>query len=220
MHDLSHPARRPVDLRSLSFAVVDVETTGGRVYGGDRIMEVAVVHVKDGVASTAAEFLVDPQRPIPPFVSKLTGIRWEMVHEAPTFGDVADQIQAALEGHIFVAHNVRFDWRFLSMELQRSTGRPLRGDRLCTVKFARKLLTHLRRRSLDALSWHYEVPIRARHRAGGDARATAEILLRMFADARRQDIDTWEQLTTFIRRPAPRAAWSYLPQPVRVENIA
>jgi DNA polymerase-3 subunit epsilon len=208
------------DLRSLSYAVVDVETTGTRVHGGDRVMEVAVVHVRDGIATTAAEFLVNPQRPVSPWASRLTGITWETVHEAPTFGDIAERIQESIDGHVFVAHNVRFDWRFLSMELQRATGRGLRGRRLCTVKFARKLLPYLRRRNLDALAWHYEVPIIGRHRAGGDARATARILQHMFVDARLQDVDTWNQLETLLRTPKPPPVRSYLPQPVRDEAVA
>jgi len=209
-----------VELRELRWAVVDVEATGGRAHGGDRILEVAVVHVDGGAIRTAAEFLVDPQRPIPPFVSRLTGIRWEMLHEAPTFADVADRIAEALADRVFVAHNARFDWRLVSAELARATGRSLRGPRLCTLKLARKVLGHLRRRSLDALSWYYEVPIHGRHRAGGDARATAAILQHLLADARRLDVDTWSQLTTFLARPSPRSTWSYLPQPVKVENIA
>ena len=209
-----------MDLKALTYAVVDVETTGTRVFGGDRIMEIAVVHVRDGVATTAAEFLVNPQRPVSPWVSRLTGIRWEMLHEAPTFGDIAARIRETVDGHVFVAHNSRFDWRFLSMELQRATGRGLHGMQLCTVKFARKLLTHLPRRNLDTLAWHYEVPIIGRHRAGGDARATAQVLQRLLADARRRDIDTWEQLQTLLRTPAVPPFRSALPQPVTVEAIA
>jgi DNA polymerase-3 subunit epsilon len=208
------------DLRSLRFAVVDVEATGGRAHGGDRIIEIAVVHVRNGVASTALDLLVNPQQPISPFVSRLTGIRWEHVQEAPTFGDVAEAVLDAIEGHVFVAQNVRFDWRFLSAELHRCAGRGLRGRRLCTVKMARKILPHLRRRNLDALAWHYEVPIIGRHRAGGDARATAEVLIRMLADARRRDVDTWGDLQTLLKLPRPTPGRSYLPQPVRVEAIA
>lgn len=216
--ELSTPADE--ELRSLSYAVVDVETTGGSAYGSDRVMEVAVVHVRDGSVTTAVDLLIDPQRPISPFVSRLTGIRWEAVHEAPTFGDVADRIHEALDGHVFVAHNARFDWRFLSAELHRWTGHSLRGRRLCTVKFARKLLPHLSRRNLDALAWHYEIPIIGRHRAGGDARATAHVLTRMLADARRQDVDTWDQLQALLRRPRRGPIRSALPQPVTDEAVA
>ena len=209
-----------MELKDLRFAVVDTETTGSGARGDDRIMEVAVVHVDGDRVATALEQLIDPQRPIGRYVSRLTGITWEMVCEAPTFGDVAPAIHDALEGRIFVAQNARFDWRFLSMELKRVTGRALSGERLCTVKLARKLLAHLPRRSLDALAWHYEVPIVGRHRAGGDARATAQVLLRMFADARRQDVDTWDDLQALLRRPRPAAFRSALPRPVTVEAIA
>lgn len=209
-----------MELRNLKFAVVDTETTGGGVDRGDRIMEVAVIHIDGGEITTAVDQLVDPQRPIGRYVSRLTGITWDMVREAPTFGDIAPAIHDALQDRIFVAQNVRFDWRFLSMELMRATGRGLAGERLCTVKLARKLLSHLPRRSLDALAWHYEVPITGRHRAGGDARATAQVLLRMFADARRRDVDTWDGLTALLTRPRTPAFRSALPQPVTVEAIA
>ena len=208
------------ELRAIPWAVVDTETTGGRHNGGDRVMEVAVIHVNDGAWTTALETLVNPQRPVSPWVSRLTGIRWEMLHEAPTFADVADRVLETLQDRVFVAQNVRFDRRFLNAELLRVTGRALRGPQLCTVKLARKVLSHLRRRNLDALAWHYEVPIVQRHRAGGDARATAEVLVRMLADARRQDVDTWDDLQAFLRRPRPAAFRSYLPQPVRVESVA
>lgn len=213
-------ARGGEALRDLTYAVVDVECTGSRARGGDRVLEVAVVHVTGGVATTALDLLIDPQRPITPFVSRLTGIRWEMVHEAPTFADVAEQIFQAIDGHVFVAQNVRFDWRFLSAELQRVIGRGLRGRRLCTVKMARRILPHLPRRNLDALAWHYEVPIVGRHRAGGDARATAEVFTRLLADARRMDVDTWGDLLALLRLPAPAQRRSYLPRPVAVEAIA
>ena len=202
------------DLRSLRFAVVDVECTGGRANGGDRVMEVAVVHVQGGEWRTAFETLVNPQRPVSPFVQRLTGLRWEHLHEAPTFLDVAERVRDALEGCVFVAHNSRFDFRFLSSELRRATDRGLSGHHLCTVKLARRLLPHLPRRNLDALAWHYEVPIVGRHRAGGDARATAQVFLRMLADARRRDIATWDELLAFMRAPRPRAVRSYLPQPM------
>ena len=208
-----------MDLRDVEFAIVDVETTGSRV-NGDRIMEVGVVHLKNGEAHTAFEMLVNPQRQISPFAARLTGIKWEWLHEAPTFADVAEEIRAAIDGRVFVAHNMRFDWRFVSKEMLAATGKPLRGERLCTVKLARKLLPHLPRRNLDALAWHYDVSIIGRHRAGGDARATARVLQYMIADARRQDIDTWEHLKAYMRLPRPRAVRSALPQPVTVEAIA
>ena len=209
------------ELRELPFAVVDVEATGSRVNGGDRVMEIGIVHVLGNLAATVLDTLVNPQRPVSPYVTRLTGLTWSHLYEAPTFADVADQVRAALVDRVFVAHNSRFDWRFLSSELRRVTGRGLTGPHLCTVKLARKLLTHLPRRNLDALAGHYEVPITGRPRAGGDARATAEILMRLLSDARREDVYTWDELIALMRRPRPAAYRSYLPQPMTgCERIA
>ena len=178
------PIVRTNELRHESFVVVDVETTGSRAYHGDRVTEVAVVAVKDGVATTVFDTLINPERSIPPAIVAITNITWEMVKDAPRFADVCDQLLGVLEGNVFVAHNATFDWRFLSAEIERVTRRPLLGRKLCTVRMARRLLPQLRRRNLDSLASFYGVDIRARHRAGGDAEATAKVLLRLLDAAR------------------------------------
>ena len=188
-------------LASLSFAVVDVEATGGGLHRGDRITEVAVVEVRDGVAKTLLETLVNPERSIPPWVTRLTNINWDMVRDAPSFREICDQLLGVLDGRVFVAHNATFDWRFLSMEVHRVTGRMLDGRRLCTVRLARQLLPQLRRRSLDYVSLYYGVENTARHRAGGDARATAGVLLRMLEDVRLRGCATWEDLQRLVYAP-------------------
>ena len=200
--NLAMPA--PAGLQDASFIVVDVETTGTRAYGGDRITEVAAVLVRRGSVTTLFDSLINPERPIPAFVTRLTNISWKMVKNAPRFGDVCDQLLGALEGHVFVAHNVRFDWRFLSMEINRATGRALHGRRLCTVALARKLLPNLRRRSLDQVTNYYGIEITARHRAGGDAVATAHVLKRLLAESRNHGCTTVDDLERLARIPAPR----------------
>ena len=190
-------------LTGLTYAVVDVEATGGRVTGGDRITEVAVVEVKNGVATTVFDTLVNPERSIPPWISRLTNISWEMVKDAPIFAEICDQLLGVLDGRVFVAHNANFDWRFLSMEIERATRRTLAGRRLCTVRMVRKLIPGLRRRSLDHVSLHYGVEITRRHRAGGDAFATAQVFLRMMEDARRDGCESWHDLQRLLIAPAP-----------------
>jgi DNA polymerase-3 subunit epsilon len=192
---VSHP-----DLLSLDYAVVDVEATGTRPWAGDRITEIAVVAVRGGIVAETFETLVNPERPIPPFVTRLTHISWEMVKKAPRFRDICDDVVRAMEGTIFVAHNAQFDWRFVSTEVERATGRHLDGRRLCTVKLARKLLPQLRSRRLDYLAMHYGVTITARHRAGGDAVATAKILLRLLHDARSLECHCWPDLEALLGR--------------------
>ena len=207
-----------MDLDQVEFAVVDVETTGSGRQGDDRITEIAVVHVRGGEAHTALEMLVNPQRPVTPFVERLTGIRWADLHERPTFPDIAEQVFDAMDGRVFVAHNVKFDWKFLSKELQNAIGKPLSGQKLCTVKMARRLVPHLARRNLDTLAWHYDVSIIGRHRAGGDARATARVLQHLLRDAHRQGIDTMEHLVSFMRLPKPRQKYSAMPRPATGEE--
>ncbi len=101
----------------------------------------------------------------------------------PTFREIVPQVADAIRGHVFVAHNAGFDWRFVTTEIARATGERMEGRRLCTVKMARRLLPQLHRRSLDYLARHYNVEITARHRAGGDAVATARVFLRMLREA-------------------------------------
>ena len=210
-------------LNKLSYVVVDTETTGGRHGGADRITEIAAVVVRDGEIVELFETLVNPQRSIPYFVSQLTNITWDMVRDAPTFDRVAPDVIRVLEGNVFVAHNAMFDWRFVTSELSRSTGRKLGGRRLCTVKMARKVLPQLSRRSLDHISRYYGVENHARHRAGGDALATAKCLIRMLSDLSDRGCATWGDLETLLRMPAVRRKkrrYSGLPTPVLRDTTA
>ena len=194
--ELAHVVRNQPDdsLDDTPFIVVDLETTGGPFTSGHRITEIAAVLVERGETRTVFESLVNPERPIPPYISRLTNIHWGLVKDAPTFRDVCSQLLGELEGRVFVAHNASHDWRFLSSEVERATGRPLEGQRLCTVKLSKKLLPQLRRRSLDYVSAHYGVENTARHRAGGDARATAQVLVRLLRDLERRGCSTWTDL--------------------------
>jgi DNA polymerase-3 subunit epsilon len=215
-------------LSSLSFAVVDVETTGGRADYGDRITEIAVVTVREGRIVDVFETLVNPERSIPPFISRLTNISWEMVRDKSPFRDVCEDVLRVLDGNVFVAHNANFDWRFVSAEVARSTGRELTGRRLCTVRLSRRLLPQLRSRSLDWVAHHYgvDIPPGKRHRAAGDALATAQCLLRLLDDARSHGCERWSELERFLasgraaakKRRKRRA--SGMPQPVEKDTTA
>ncbi|HEU4632142.1 MAG TPA: exonuclease domain-containing protein [Gemmatimonadaceae bacterium] len=190
------------ELLRMRWAVVDVETTGGRPEGGDRITEIAAVVVENGAVQELYETLVNPQRSIPPWITALTNISWEMVKDAPRFADVCGRVTSLLDGRVFVAHNVSFDWRFVSAEVARATGQRLDGRRLCTVRMARRLLPQLPRRSLDRVADYYGVEIAARHRAAGDAVATAEVLLALLRDAADRGATTWDALDALLSAPS------------------
>jgi DNA polymerase-3 subunit epsilon len=201
----------PPSLADEPFVVVDVETTGTRATGGDRITEIAVVRVQHGEATLVFDSLINPERAIPPAIVAITNITWEMVKDAPRFADVCDQLLGVLEGNVFVAHNAAFDWRFVTAEVARATRRPLSGRTLCTVRLARRMLPQLRRRNLDALAAFYGVDNPARHRAGGDALVTARILLRLLDAARDRGCASFDDVDRLVRagssvRRRPRRA--------------
>lgn len=192
-------------LDGLDYVVVDLETTGMSPDRGHRITEVAAVEVSGDEVAGGFSTLVDPGRPIPPRISELTGITDAMVEGAPSFGEVARQVRRTLEGRIFVAHNVPFDWGFLTEEMRRTEGSLPEGPRLCTLRLARRALPDLGSKGLDAVARHYGIEIEDRHRAAGDARATASVLLRLLGEARERGVDRWEQLERWISgEPAPR----------------
>lgn len=200
------PVPLSVEARSLdlvSFAVVDVETTGGGAGQVDRITDFGAVIMRGGRIIDQFETLVNPMRSINPAVSSLTRITWNMVRQAPTFRDVAPRIAELLRGHVFVAHNATFDWRMVSSELA-MTGAELAGERLCTVKLARAVLPRGGRRSLDALSYRFGIENHARHRAGGDAAATAKVLVRLLELTRERGCDSLEDVFNLMRRPPGR----------------
>lgn len=176
----------PPVLDACRFAVVDVETTGGRPRHGDRVIEVAVATLEggSGQVTPAYQSLVDPGVPIPPVVARLTGIGDALVQGAPRFDEVADELLGVLTGAVFVAHNVRFDWAFLSAEFQRARALLLTGPRLCTARLARRLLPGLPDRSLDGVTRFFGIENPARHRAAGDALAAARALGRLLTLAR------------------------------------
>jgi DNA polymerase III subunit epsilon len=187
---------------------VDVETTGGQPAGTDRVTELAVVTVEGSEVTLAFHSLLDPGRPIPWHITRLTGIDDAMVRGQPTFADVAGEVAAVLADRVFVAHNARFDFGFLSAEFGRVAPHPLAGivaAQLCTVRLARRLLRHLPRRNLDSVAHHYGVTIDDRHRASGDALATAAVLQRMLDDLGRQGIDTWDELDGWLSAGTSRA---------------
>lgn len=181
-------------LGDCAFAVVDVETTGSRGQGGDRVTEVAVAVVQGERCEVVFESLVNPGRPIPAATSRVTGITNDLVRGAPAFEAVADEVLAALAGRVFVAHNARFDWAFLGAELRRARALGLEGPRLCTVRLGRALIPGLGSYSLDAVAHWCGVENPARHRAGGDAWTLGMILRRLLELARARDARTLADL--------------------------
>lgn len=156
------------------YAVVDIETTGGFA-AGNGITEISIlVHNGHEVIRTF-ETLINPEQEIPMYIESLTGISNEMVKVAPVFNEVASEIYELLYDKIFVAHNVNFDFSFIKHHLSLS-GYNLQCKKICTVRLSRKLLPGYKSYSLGKLCSELGILIHDRHRAGGDAAATAVLL--------------------------------------------
>ncbi|MFZ1496416.1 MAG: exonuclease domain-containing protein, partial [Saprospiraceae bacterium] len=163
------------------FAIVDVETTGGRA-ADEKITEIAIV-IHDG-ERVVEQFssLVNPERPVPFNITMLTGITNEMVATAPKFYEIAKKIVTITQDCIFVAHNVRFDYSFVQEEFRR-LGYLYTKRQLCTVKLSRKTFPGLHSYSLENLIRHFNIPFQYRHRALDDTLATVNIFEKIITSA-------------------------------------
>ncbi|MBH0045523.1 exonuclease domain-containing protein [Pseudoalteromonas sp. NZS11_1] len=157
------------------YSVVDIETTGG-LKGGNRITEIGIVKVQHGKVIDTWTSLVNPERHIPSFITKLTGISDGMVYNAPVFANIVKPLLDKLAGSIFVAHNVNFDYGFIKKECEMA-GHFFKMPKMCTVVESRKAFKGLKSYSLGNLSAHFNLNLTSHHRALADATATAELLL-------------------------------------------
>lgn len=148
---------------------VDIETNGGNGERG-RITEIALIRVEDGEVVEEYSTLVNPGSPIPYWITRLTGITNDDVADAPYFDEVAADIHRILDGAIFVAHNVRFDFSFVKRQLE-AVGYSFRPKLFCTVRMSRKLYAEHKGHSLEKIIARHGIATDARHRAYADAKA-------------------------------------------------
>lgn len=131
--------------------------------------------------------LVNPQSPIPYFITGLTGIDDHMVQNAPTFREIADTVLKITEGCIFVAHSVNFDYGVIKEEF-RQIGVDFIRKKLCTVRLSRKLIPGLRSYSLGKLCSAVNIPLVDRHRARGDAHATVLLFEKLLENPESKEV--------------------------------
>lgn len=155
------------------YCIVDLETTGGSATRS-RITEIAVYKTDGNQILDSFSSLVNPKRPIPRHITSLTGITDEMVADAPEFREILSKVEAITQDCIFVAHNVNFDYGFMKAEYERC-GQAFVRKKLCTLRLSRQLIKNQPSYSLGKLTANLGIPLRDRHRAEGDARATVEL---------------------------------------------
>jgi DNA polymerase-3 subunit alpha (Gram-positive type) len=167
------------ELDDTEFVVFDLETTGAKT-PPCRVTEIGAYRVKNGKVIGEFHTLVNPETPIPSFITQLTGIDNEMVANAPVFADVAHGLLEFIGDSILVAHNSGFDMRFLNHEIGRVFPEyRLANPCLCTVQLSRKLVPEIVNHKLKTVAEHYAIDLYNHHRAAADAHATAHIFINL-----------------------------------------
>ncbi|MBJ2174344.1 GIY-YIG nuclease family protein [Aureibaculum sp. A20] len=165
-----------MNFKESKFSIVDVETTGGVRVG--RMTEICIITVINMEIVDVYQSLINPETPIPTYITALTGISDEMVYDAPKFHEIAEIIEMKMRDSIFVAHNVNFDFGFLKKEFE-IVGEKFLKEKLCTVRLSRKLIPGLPSYSLSKLCRSVGIELNGAHRAEADTRATTILFLNL-----------------------------------------
>jgi len=177
-----------------AFVVFDIETTGLNP-DKDRITEIGAVKVEGGKITGRFSTFVNPETPIPPHITKLTGITDDMVKDAPVIGEALEDFLQFSEGCVMVAHNAEFDISFIRHEC-RVRGKNTDFTVLDTLQLCRNLFPELGRYKLNIVAKHLGVTLENHHRAVDDSKATADILLVCFEKLREKGIQTLKDINT------------------------
>lgn len=191
------------------FAIVDIETTGGSA-GSSGITEIAIVLHNGKEVEGKFSTLINPLQKIPRYITALTGISDYMVADAPTFEQIADRIFNLLQHRVFVAHNVNFDYSFVLNHLMEA-GFQWQAKKLCTVRYARKVIPGRPSYSLGNICRDLGIEIEQRHRAEGDVEATVQLFEYLLERDEAQ-----QHLQTFLKG---KTAETYLPMHVPAHEL-
>ena len=189
-----------MDVDRAEFVIVDTETTGSRA-GEDRLIEIGAARLVGGEVVETFQQLIDPGRHVPRRITRLTGISTGMVYGQPSASEVMPRFVEFLGDAVLVAHNLPFDARFLDVALAEAGLPPLQNPSLDTLRLARRLLSSLPSKGLSKLTQHFGITVNGRHRALGDAVATAELLVILMERMRLEfGVTTVEGVLDFQRR--------------------
>jgi len=180
-----------IDLHEAEFVVLDLETTGAKS-PPSRIMEIGAFRVRNGEITDKFHSLLNPEMPIPEFIGALTGIRDDMVADAPKFAEIAEDLMRFIGESVLVAHNADFDLGFLNYEIGRVyKGYHLGNPSLCTVQLSRGLISEIQNHKLKTVANYYSIDLVNPHRASDDAHATAKILLNLLQEMKAIGVDSF-----------------------------
>ena len=179
-----------------TFVVFDIETTG-LSKETESITEIGAVKVVDGKIIDRFSTFVNPERPIPTEITKLTGITNEMVADAPVITEILPKFLEFCQDAVLVAHNANFDTGFIRLNAERKCGIEVKNTVLDTLELARALLPELKKHKLDIVCEQLGVSLEGHHRAVNDAEATAEVFLKFIGMLVEKEIYKVDDINVF-----------------------
>lgn len=191
---------------------LDIETTGLGPPAA-RITEIGALRVENYKVVSTFKQLVNPEVKLPSFITRLTGISDDMLWDSPTFRGIADDLEVFLDGALFIAHNVNFDYGFIKSEFER-IGYKFNMDRACSVRLSKKLYPEHRSHALDRLIERMNIDVSNRHRAYDDA----EVLWKFFdAEQQKRGIEIFKTLTDITSFARRAGSQDYRSLPIQYE---
>lgn len=155
------------------YIALDIETTGLNPKN-DSIIEIGAIKVVNGVEVEKFSTFINPERRIPPFITKVTGIDDEMVRSAPNISQVIGELVEFMKGYSIVGHNIMFDYSFIKTNAI-NNGYDFKCTAIDTLKISREYLKDLESRKLDYLCKYFQIEDENHHRAENDARAAYKL---------------------------------------------
>ena len=178
-----------------TFVVFDIETTGFSAVN-DRIIEIGAVKVENGMITEKFSEFVNPERPIPFEIEKLTSINDRMVEDAPNISVILPKFMDFCGGSVLVAHNADFDTGFIRHNCE-VLGLPYDYTYVDTLGIARSFLEGLKNYKLDTVVEAMGCTLANHHRAVDDAGATADVFVRFLERFKKKNIRDLDELNTY-----------------------
>ena len=183
------------NIKDQVFCIVDIETNGSNPHKG-QVIEIGAVKLKNGEIIDSYESLVYASK-VPPYIQEVTNITPKMLENAPPLQTVLEEFKIFLEDDVFVAHDIKFDYKFISESFKKYDLGELKNRKLCTIDLAKRTIK-AQRYGLDFLKELLEIDIDNHHRAYSDALSTTYILKNSLLNLD-ESIVTSEDLITFSK---------------------
>jgi DNA polymerase III subunit epsilon len=180
-----------------TFCIVDIETNGGSVKKGFQIIELGAVKYRNGEVIGKFESLVYAKE-IPEYIQEVTNINPKMLENAPVIQKVLNDFKIFLEDDVFIAHDIKFDYTFISESFEKYHLGKLKNRKICTIDLAKRTI-EAEKYGLSSLKQILDIDVNNHHRAYYDALTTMFVLEKCLKNIDYNKVKTTEDLISFSK---------------------